>query len=69
MAEQWERRPANQVVVGDRVRARGAEITVARIETSFLGREGTIAFVEDLPARWLKVPTPRDADVEVLREA
>jgi hypothetical protein len=69
MTDSWETRTAGQVAVGDRVRLRGVEITVARIETSFLGREGMIAFIEDTPERWLKVPTPGDAEVEVLREA
>lgn len=69
MTEQWERVPAGQVGVGDLVRLRDVEITVARVEHGFLGRAGMIAFVEDTPARWLKVPTPQDAEVEVSRPA
>jgi len=66
MAENWETRTAGQVGVGDRVRVRDVEITVARVEPSFLGRDGMIAFIEDTPERWLKVPTTADAEVEVL---
>ena len=66
MAENWETRTAGQVAAGDRVRVRDVEITVARVEPSFLGRDGMIAFVEDTPERWLKVPTTADAEVEVL---
>lgn len=67
MSEQWETKTAGQVVAGDRIRARGVEITVARVEDGFLGREGMIAFIEDTPERWLKVPSPADAEVEVLQ--
>jgi hypothetical protein len=66
MPDNWETKPAGQVVAGDRVRVRDVEITVARVEPNFLGRDGMIAFVEDTPERWLKVPTTADAEVEVL---
>ncbi|HVX23118.1 MAG TPA: hypothetical protein VHB02_17385 [Acidimicrobiales bacterium] len=66
MSEQWNTKPAGQVVAGDRVRVRDVEITVARVEQAFLGRDGMIAFIEDTPERWLKVPTTADAEVEVL---
>jgi len=66
MSEQWATKTAGQVAAGDRVRVRGVEITVARVDGSFLGRDGFIAFIEDTPERWLKVPTPADAEVEVL---
>lgn len=64
----WEEVTAAEVAVGDRVRLRGTELTVARVEDGFLGRPGMLAFVEDTPDRWLKVPAPHDAAVEVLRE-
>lgn len=67
MTERWEPISARQVGPGDRVRLRGVELTVARVEPTFLGRAGMIAFVEDTPARWLKVPTSEDAEVEVHR--
>jgi hypothetical protein len=68
VAERWDRIAAGDVAVGDQVRVRDTEITVARIEPQFLGRAGMIAFIEDTPARWLKVPTPEDAEVEVRRD-
>jgi hypothetical protein len=67
MDEQWERTSADQVRPGDRVRIRGTEVVVARIEESFLNRPDMIAFIEDTTERWLKVPTPPAAEVEVLR--
>jgi len=67
--DRWEHTPASQVVVGDRIRVRSTEITVARIESQFLGRPEMIAFIEDTPERWLKVPSPKDAEVEVRRDA
>jgi hypothetical protein len=67
MTDRWERVAAGQVEVGDVVRVRDNEITVARIEQGFLGRAGMIAFIEDTPARWLKIPITEDAEVEVRR--
>ncbi len=66
MSEQWETKTADQVVAGDRIKVRDVEITVARVEDSFLGRAGMIAFIEDTPERWLKVPATGDTEVEVL---
>lgn len=40
---------------------------MSRIEHDFLGRAGMLAFIEDTPERWLKVPIKPDAEVEVLR--
>ena len=68
MAARWDKTTAGEVAVGDRTRVRGNEITVSRIEVDFLGRPGMIAFIEDTPERWLKVPTAPEAEVEVLRE-
>jgi hypothetical protein len=67
MDEQWEHTSADQVRPGDRVRIRDTEILVARVEESFLGRPDMIALIEDTTERWLKVPTPPGADVEVQR--
>ncbi len=64
MAE-WKEVPASEVKPGDRVRTRGVEITATRVEDSFLKRENFLAFIEDTPERWLKVPSPSDAVVEV----
>jgi len=68
VAETWEMIPVGEVRIGDRVRPRpGVELTVTRIEPSFLGREGRPAFIEASETRWLKSPAPADGDVEVLR--
>lgn len=70
-APAWVARTARDVRPGDRVRvpAKGVELTVARVETAFLGREGLLCLVEDSPARWLAQPLAESADVEVLRTA
>ncbi len=64
----WEQTTAGQLEVGDRARVRDTEITVSRIEHDFLGRAGMLAFIEDTPERWLKVPSTPSAEVEVLRQ-
>jgi hypothetical protein len=69
MTERWETTLAGRVVVGDTVRVRDNEITVARVEQGFLGRAGMIAFIEDSPSRWLKIPITEDTEVEVRRSA
>jgi glutathione peroxidase len=64
----WVQRTAADVRPGDRVRvpSKGVELTVARVERSFLGRDGLLCLVEDSPARWLAQPLPETAEVEVL---
>jgi glutathione peroxidase len=66
-ADRWTAVSASTVRVGERVRARGIELKVTRIDESFMGRPEYIAFVEDTAERWLKLPTPADAEVEVVR--
>lgn len=61
---------AAEVKVGDRVLGPdGTALLVSRIDEKVLGRDGLLAFVEDTPARWAKLPTPSDAEVEVLTGA
>ena len=68
MTESWINAPVTDVQPGDRVRlASGREVLVSRIETSFLGRENMVAFIEDTPERWFKQPVQLTAEVEVLR--
>lgn len=67
MDEEWTQVTADQVRPGDRVRASGAELTVSRVEESFLGRTDMIAFIEDTDERWLKVPTAPSERVQVRR--
>ena len=58
---------AGEVRVGDRIRGRtGAELTVTRIDEGFMGNPDVLAFVEDSAAQWLKMPAPRDGDVELV---
>lgn len=65
MAEEYQEVAAAEVRPGARVRVRGVEITVARVEERFLNRPGMIAFIEDTAERWFKVPVQADATVEV----
>ena len=68
MTDSWTGIPAEQVRLGDRVRlATGHEVLVSRIESSFMGMEAMVAFIEDTPTRWFKMPVPRTAEVEVQR--
>jgi glutathione peroxidase len=67
--EHWTATAASEVRAGDRVRARGIELKVTRIDESFMGRPDYLALVEDTAERWLKLPTPADAEVEVIRAA
>jgi hypothetical protein len=56
------------VRIGDRLRTRsGIELTVTRVDDTFLGRTDMLAFVEDSDDQWLKMPAPRDGEVELVR--
>jgi glutathione peroxidase len=58
---------AAEVEVGDRVLTpAGDELLVTRIDDSLMGNGDYLAFVEDSPARWLKLPMGPDADVQVV---
>jgi hypothetical protein len=68
MTPPWASVPAADVKVGDRVRvASGHEALVSQIEPTFMGMDAMIAFIEDTPERWFKMPVPKTADVEVQR--
>jgi glutathione peroxidase len=57
---------AAEVEVGDRLLTpSGDELLVTRIDDQLMGSSDYIAFVEDSPARWLKMPMARDAEVQV----
>ena len=61
---------ATEVRIGDRLRTRlGAELTVTRIDNTFMDREGMLAFVEDSETQWLKMPAQREGEVELVRRA
>ena len=67
MADNWKSVAVTDVQVGDRVRhPSGTELTVSRIETSFMGRDGMYAFIEDSPERWYKAPVAKDGTIDVL---
>jgi hypothetical protein len=60
--------PTSEVRVGDRLRTRGGlELTVTRIDDSFMGRSEMVAFVADSSVQWLKMPALRDGEVELVR--
>ena len=66
MAETWKSIPARDVELGDTVRtANGFVLYVSRIEEPFMGRPEMLAFIEDLPTRWLKAPAALEAPIEV----
>jgi hypothetical protein len=59
---------ATDVRIGDRLRTHsGLELTVTRIDHGLLGREDFLSFVEDSDEQWLKMPAPRDGEVELVR--
>jgi hypothetical protein len=53
------------VKVGDRLLAPTGELEVTRIDDSLMGNPDYIAFVEDSDRQWLKLPAPRDGEVEL----
>jgi hypothetical protein len=58
---------ASDVRIGDRLRTgTGLELTVTRIDQGLLGREDFLSFVEDSDEQWLKMPAPRDGQVEIV---
>ncbi len=66
MSDSWKTIKAQEVKVGDTVRAQsGAVVIVSRIETPFLGRSNMVAFIEDTPDRWFKQPVVSDSEVEI----
>jgi hypothetical protein len=67
MAESWTTVKAADVRPGNRVRVRGSEFLVARIDSPFLGRDDMVCFIEDTPERWHAYPAAKAGDVEVQR--
>jgi hypothetical protein len=61
----WQTKKVEDVQVGDVVRHRGFEFTVARVDAPFLGRSEMVCFIEDNPQRWHAYPAPLGGDVEV----
>jgi len=66
MADNWKTTKVSDVKAGDRVRYRGSEFTVARVDAPFLGRDEMACLIEDTPDRWHAYPGPVSGDIEVL---
>jgi hypothetical protein len=66
-APEWIAVPVGEVRLGERVRHRGAEFTLARIDEGFLGRDDMVCFIEDSSERWHAYPARLADAVEVLR--
>ena len=66
MAGEWQTVTVDQLGVGDRVRFRGAEFEIARIDQRFLGRDSMVCLIEDTPARWHAYPAPLTGEIERL---
>ena len=63
----WTTVTADQVKPGERVRYRGHEFVVSRIDDAFLGRAEMLCFIEDTPERWFAYPGQKTGEVEVDR--
>ena len=67
-SDAWEAVPAADVTPGDRVRGPGGnEVTVTRIERSFMGRDNMLALIASEDQEWIKIPVGREKEVEVRR--
>ena len=62
----WSTITVEQVQPGQRVRFRGHEFTVSRVDQRFLGRDNMVCFVEDTPERWHAYPARLGDELEVL---
>lgn len=69
MAKSWSSAPAEDVVVGERVRLGNGEVVqVSKIESAFMGMDTMLAFIEDTQERWFKAPVPKGAIIEIERD-
>ena len=64
MSGSWTTVPVTDIKVGDRIRHRGEEFEVARIDTPFLGMDAMVCFIEDTATRWRAYPASKTAEVE-----
>lgn len=62
----WKKVSPTDVKAGDTVRTRGQVVTVASVDSAFLGRSDMIALIVDTPKQWLKLPVPLASEIEVL---
>ena len=68
MAATWQSIPVPDLVPGDRIRFRGSEFDVGRIDSPFLGMDAMVCIIEDSPTRWHAYPAPKTESVETLRD-
>ena len=64
MADTWTPTKVDDLSPGDRVRYRGFEFDIARIDPRFLGRDEMVCLIEDTPERWFAYPAPLGVEVE-----
>jgi hypothetical protein len=64
---EWTTIQASDIQLGDRVKARGMELLVTRIDPRFLGRDEMCCIVESTDERWACAPLPKSMEVEVQR--
>jgi hypothetical protein len=67
MSDPWTTISVADVRVGDRIRHRGEEFDVARIDSPFLGMDSMVCLIEDTAERWRAHPAAKSAEVEVSR--
>ena len=67
MASTWQTLPITDVRPGDRIRLRGSEFEVGRVDSPFLGMDQMVCVIEDTPTRWHAYPAGKAEAVEVLR--
>ena len=64
MADEWQTVTVDQLAVGERVRYRGFEFDIARIDPKFLGRDAMVCLIEDTPTRWHAYPAQLSGEIE-----
>jgi hypothetical protein len=64
MADTWTLTKVDDLSPGDRIRFRGFEFDVARIDSPFLGMDVMVCLIEDTPERWHAYPAQRVEEVE-----
>ena len=64
MADEWQTVTVEQLAVGDRVRYRGDEFEIARIDDNFLKMPTMVCLIEDTPRRWHAYPAQRSGEIE-----
>ena len=67
MTTTWKTLPITDVRPGDRIRLRGSEFEVGRVDAKFLGMDTMVCVIEDTPTRWHAYPAGAAEEVEVQR--